>query len=146
MDARVAALQGGFEAIARDRMSGLPVCNPALRVECVGFQPWEGKIVGVLVTPWTINLVLLPDGDANWRELGLDQRQGWRFPCGEIEFQAGPATEAGPHQACSLFSPPEHFADQATAVAAAQAVLEELMQPEQVTMSRRGFLTGRRAA
>ncbi len=53
-----ARLVAAFEAAAV-RMRGLPIVNPALAVEAVGFAPWEGHWLGVMVTPWFINLTLL---------------------------------------------------------------------------------------
>jgi [NiFe] hydrogenase assembly HybE family chaperone len=142
---RVPALEQAFRAVAT-RMNGLPVCNPALQVECVGFRPWEGKILGVIITPWAVNLLILPDGDPAYRELGADERQSWEFPCGHIDFLGGQGTGCGPMQTCSLFSPAFEFPDQAAAVATARAAIEGLFEPDRNAMSRRGFLTGRRAA
>ena len=34
--------------------------NPALSVEAVGFRPWDEHWLGVLVTPWFMNLWLMP--------------------------------------------------------------------------------------
>ena len=48
-------------------MAGLAVVNPALEVEAVEFARWEGRWLGVMVTPWSMNLVLLPDDPVAWR-------------------------------------------------------------------------------
>ena len=59
----VDALTAAFERIAATRMAGLPMNNPALKVAAVGFQPWaEDYLLGVLITPWAINLVVLGAG------------------------------------------------------------------------------------
>ena len=34
--------------------------NPALAVEAVGFRPWGEHWLGILITPWFMNLVLMP--------------------------------------------------------------------------------------
>ncbi len=52
-------LEAAFRAAAL-RMQGLPIVNPALEVEAVGFAPWEGSWLGVMVTPWGMNLTLVP--------------------------------------------------------------------------------------
>jgi len=66
---RVADLVARFDDIARTRMVGVPLLNPALQVEAVGFTlqaEGEGELagagvaVGILVTPWFMNLVRLP--------------------------------------------------------------------------------------
>lgn len=102
-------------------MLDMPLRNPALDIEAVGFRFWNDRHVGVLVTPWTISLVILPAP-----ALGLDRRQRWTFPSGEYEFMGGAEPECGPFQFCSLFSPPEGIADQAQARAIAEAVMEQL--------------------
>ena len=53
------ALETAFRAVAA-RMQGLAFVNPALAVEAIGFAPWSGHWLGVLLTPWFMNLVLAP--------------------------------------------------------------------------------------
>ena len=74
----VTALESAFRRIAATRMAGLPINHPLLAVEGVGFRLWQGKWLGVLVTPWAMNLVLLPDSDAEFEALASDRRQTWR--------------------------------------------------------------------
>ena len=143
---RVAQLEQSYRRIAAMRMAGLPVCNEALQVQCLGFRGWEGKILGALVAPWCVNLVIFPDGDPRYRELGDDKRQAWEFACGTIDFQGGRDVGCGSFQTCSLFSPAFEFTCQDAAVATALAALRALFEPEPAAPSRRGFLTGRRAA
>ena len=52
-----------YRAIADGPMAGLPVCNPALGVADVGFRALDGEAVGIVVTPWFMNVVAahLPD-------------------------------------------------------------------------------------
>jgi [NiFe] hydrogenase assembly HybE family chaperone len=119
-----------FNRIAATGMAGLPLNNPALRVEAVGFRPWNGVWVGVLVTPWAINLMLLPGNGAIFRALLLDEKQTWRFPSGDYDFMGGNDEELGPYQFCSLFSPAFEFEAHEDARAAAEAVIEELMSVE----------------
>ena len=54
------ALERVFECIRIERMVGLPILNEQLRVEALGFRDWQAVRVGALVTPWSINLVILP--------------------------------------------------------------------------------------
>ncbi len=133
-------LRATFERIARDRMAGLPFLNPRLQVEAFGFRAWQGPLVGALVTPWSINLVILPDpavpaiGPATtsppgaFRVLAGGQSQVWQFPSGAYEFHGHDEAGLGPYQQCSLFSPAEEFASQQDAREAASAALEELFR------------------
>lgn len=140
-----------FARIAATRMAGLPLNNPALAVEACGFRRWNGLWLGVLVTPWAINLMLLPGGNPDFRRLGPDRRQTWAFPSGEYAFHGAEDDALGAYQACSLFSPAFEFACQEDARQAAQAALQALFVPEDSAdpravarpMSRRDFLGGR---
>jgi [NiFe] hydrogenase assembly HybE family chaperone len=122
-----AGLAAAFERIAATRMAGLPLNNPVLRVECAGFRPLDERHrVGVLITPWAINLVLLDDRASGALRLAADSRRTWEFPSGSYEFMGGEEPECGAYQFCSLFSPAFEFADQGSAVAAAHAIMAEL--------------------
>lgn len=154
----VAGLAAAFRRIAATRMAGLPLLNPALAVATIGFREWEGARIGVLVTPWAINLVAVADDPASLR-LATDVRRHWRFPSGEYDMMGGDEPECGAFQFCSLFSPAFEFADQAAAEATAAAAAEALFVPDepvdgreaarlggasvlQAATSRRAFLRG----
>ena len=122
----IPALEGAFRKVEA-RMRGLPVFNPALQVVAAGFRPWQGLWLGIMITPWAINLVLLPGGNPDWQALGVDEHRVWRFPSGEHAFMGMNLEGFGPLQFCSLFSPALEFQSQDAAVAAARAALESLM-------------------
>jgi [NiFe] hydrogenase assembly HybE family chaperone len=128
-DARTASpaprLEAAYTRIWRTRMAGLPFLNDNLRVEAVGFRAWEGQWLGALVTPWSMNLVLLP-GEGEWTPLPQGGERFVALPAGRFRFVAGHDEELGEHHACSLFSPAQEFADHETARAVAAAALEAL--------------------
>ena len=101
-------------------MEGLAFVNPALIVEAVSFAPWEGHWLGVLVTPWFVNLILAPRDPALWPTLAQGACRRYRFPAGDYDFIGAHDIAAGEYQMCSLFSPAREFADQATARLVAQ--------------------------
>jgi [NiFe] hydrogenase assembly HybE family chaperone len=164
IDARVDDLVAAFEEIARSRMHDMPLMNRALRVEAVGFEPAQaapqtvGQALGVLVTPWFMNLVALPiervdhplrAGDATLLRLGGN----------ELAFLAAHEPGIGSFKACSVFSPVFEFGDPSVARSTALAVLAALREaqpgaadtPTQASISerppaRRSFLLGRTAA
>ena len=74
-DDAVSRLETTFGAIRRDRMQDVPILNPALQVEAIGMRAWQGHWLGALVTPWFINLVLLP-GQGAWRSVA-DRDSVW---------------------------------------------------------------------
>ncbi len=146
MRSRVQALQQAFERIARTRMAGLPLVNPRLAVACVGFcAEGDGAFaLGVLVTPWCMNLVRLPlrDDDARPLRLGVVGAREVGGRC--FDFIGAHEDGIGGFEAASLFSPMFEFVDQSAAVATAEEALKELRgraAPERP--ARRGFLFGR---
>jgi len=107
-------LAQAFRGVAT-RMAGLPIVNGALAVETVGFAPWQGHWLGVLVTPWFMNLILAPRDPAAWQPLAQGGKRAYRFPAGIYDFIGANDPLAGEYQMCSLFSPVLQFDDQATA-------------------------------
>jgi [NiFe] hydrogenase assembly HybE family chaperone len=123
-----ALIERAFGATAQ-RMQGLGFVNPALRVEAVDFSPWEGHWLGVLVTPWSINMMLLPHDPARWRRLRAGDRQRYTFPAGDYDFIGALDETIGEYQMCSLFSPALDFADHGSARLVAQLALQALFDP-----------------
>ena len=121
-----AKLERVFNRIAATRMAGLPIVNSALRVEAVGFRPWRDCWAGVLVTPWTMNLVLLPGPDARLETLAPGQHKVWSFPSGAYEFMGLAESELGVCHACPLISPLTEFATHEAALAVAREIIDEL--------------------
>lgn len=123
--ARAAAVERAFAAAAA-RMAEFPICNRALRVESVGFREWGGVVVGVLVSPWTMSLLVLAGRGGPLPRLQAGALERWSFPSGAYEFVPGEHPDLGPYRSCSLLSPPEGIASQDDARAAADAVLAAL--------------------
>ncbi len=117
-------LEAAFTAIQYQRMADVPILNPCLQVRAVGFNEWGGHCLGVLITPWFMNLMLLPHEGDDWTGLCSGTKINHTFPSGSYEFIVGEEEGIGQYQMCSLFSPMFEFEDQAAAVATAEAVLE----------------------
>ncbi|HOP18154.1 MAG: [NiFe]-hydrogenase assembly chaperone HybE [Chromatiaceae bacterium] len=118
-----------FTRIHHEQMAGLPLLNNALTVETLGFQVHGGRVLGVLVTPWLMNLVLLPGQGDDWDGLELGHKQPHEFPSGQYKFMVNEIDGIGRCQTHSLFSPMREFVSQAHAMAAAEAFLRDLMTP-----------------
>ena len=131
-DAAAAAehLEATYRLIQKTRMQDVPILNPALSVQAVGIRSWQGGgWFGALVTPWSINLMIFGAG-RDGTALKTGTAVGHAFPAGRIEFLAGEEEGFGAYQMCSLFSPVLEFADQETAVEAAEAALAALFEEE----------------
>jgi len=136
-----------FETIYLEHMQDLPVINKALQVEAVGFRDYHGDQLGVLITPWFMNLILLPEVD-NWSNSPQGDTSSIDFPSGRIEFAVSHDKVLGTYLSAVAFRGVVELADQATARKLALEVLSDLMKPprNERTISRRDLLTGLRAS
>lgn len=128
MNARMDALAAAFRS-AEERMRGLPVHNPALVVEIVEMRSWRNHYIGILITPWCMNLVVLPQDRAAIGNPAAGTKRDIELPCGMCTFLAGDVSFTEPHWACSLFSPVLEFTDQAMARAIAGQVMSDVLSP-----------------
>lgn len=112
---------------AEERMRGLPVHNPALEVEIVEVRPWNGYFIGILITPWCMNLILLPRGRAECRRARAPLEI--ELPGGTCTCLAGACEIAEPHWLCSLISPVQYIVNQSVARAIAERVMADLLAP-----------------
>lgn len=163
---RVDALVAAYQRIAATRMQGIPLLHDVLRVQAVGFEyvaQSEPKdtvsAVGILVTPWFMNLVWLPLQSLDQpRQVGIKMQRHVGSVC--FEFIAAHEDAFGSYETCSLFSPVFEFENQTAAVDTAQAALATLRQPTRAAHmapttptapsapeapARRAFLFGRSA-
>jgi [NiFe] hydrogenase assembly HybE family chaperone len=127
------SLESVFRRIQQERMQDMPMCNPKLQVQAVGFQSWGEYYLGVMITPWFMNLMLLPQNEKTMSVMQQQQegaKQTHVFPSGYYEFVNGREEGLGCYQVCSLFSPLLEFEQQSVVVEVAQSVLRELMQVE----------------
>jgi [NiFe] hydrogenase assembly HybE family chaperone len=125
------ALESVFGSILRERMQDMPMLNPALAVEAVGFRHWGEHWLGILITPWFMNLMLMPRVSAKWQPIGERETRHYVLPAGVFEFIGGRDPALGDYQACSLFSPMFEFSAQQEARDTAVAALEALFDPAQ---------------
>jgi [NiFe] hydrogenase assembly HybE family chaperone len=116
ISAPIGELVSAYRAIDH-KMRDLPIYNTRLVVEPVGFGPCGELVVGMLVTPWFINLVIfghpLPrTGDTLTVSL----------PGGDFDA-LGASVDGVEHLAVALLSPVNHLANQDAARAVAQEAL-----------------------
>ncbi len=123
-----ARLVGAYRKIALS-MHGLPIYNPQLIVEALQFREHGGRQVGVIVTPWFMNIVAvaLATEQEAWQP---GQNVRLAFPSGEYDFIVGEIEDFGRIASCSLFSPMNDFADHAAARDAAESAGSALFEPD----------------
>lgn len=140
-----------YRTIVEPRMRDLPIYNPLLDVQSVGFHNHEGLALGILVTPWFMNIVraeLTPETALPPARRGDILKV--RLPAGDFDFVVGEVAGFGRLDAASLYSPVFEFTDpQATRIAAEAALVAVLdkgtLAPPPATLDRRAMLFGRRA-
>ena len=143
------ALVARYREIESKAMRDAPICNAALQVEAIGFREHDGYAVGIILTPWFINLVAAPTPRAATLPLGALRIS---LPAGSIEFNVVELEGFGPLASCSLFSPLSEFPDQETACAVAREALDAVFDPDvhaakpepRPPLDRRAFLRGAR--
>jgi [NiFe] hydrogenase assembly HybE family chaperone len=120
-----ARLQSMYSRIWETSMHDMPWVNRALSVEVVGFRQWKGDWVGAVITPWFLNLFVLPGGGALWSDRPSGERCNIALPAGELEFIADDdaSAEVPAYQYCALITQVSQFATQEVARATAEAAL-----------------------
>lgn len=126
LDALAAKLVAEFREIWHAKMRDLPMVNKLLSVEAVGFRLVDNRPLGVLISPWFMNLIQLPAEDEDWSGLQPGAKELIAFPSGEYEFIHNSRDMIGGYKACSLFSPMGDFSTQMQAQEVARAVMVAL--------------------
>lgn len=114
-DDPAAFLEAHYQHVWATRMHDLPFVNAALSVEAIGFQRLDGDWLGVVVTPWFLNLVLVSGGGQLWGDIPAGERRYLSLPCGTMQFIADDDPDIGPYQYCPLIAPVGNLPDMATA-------------------------------
>lgn len=112
-----------------EAMRDLPICNPALEIEAIGFRPYGGHALGVILTPWFMNLMICAADAEELSPKAPGETACWPLTAGRVDFVVGRLEGFGRVDSCSLFSPMDDFADHAEARAVAVATLDELFDP-----------------
>ena len=116
-----------FERIHREQMAGLPLLNKALNVTTLGFQEFEGRILGMLITPWMMSLLMFPSPQDDWQAQALGSKHSITFPNGNYRFLINVIDELGVCQMHSLYSPMHRFGTQESVIAEASAFMDKLL-------------------
>jgi [NiFe] hydrogenase assembly HybE family chaperone len=121
------AVEQAFFRIQQEQMADVPILNPALSVEAVDFQRWQGHWLGIVVSPWCMSMLLVPGSAENWASTGENQRRFVKFPAGDFAFLGSEEVELGEYQSCPLFSPMGKFSNQSEATMTARASMIALL-------------------
>lgn len=126
-----------FNKIHIENMQGIPILNPAIEVQALGFQEIDGRVLGIIITPWLMNVVILPKEDEDWSQMQLGDKRPHEFASRTYKFMLNEIDGIGLCQTHSLYSPMREFRCHQQAVAAAQAFLEGLMVEHELSEDER---------
>jgi [NiFe] hydrogenase assembly HybE family chaperone len=138
MHSAVDRLVADYRDIVQPRMNSLPMYNPALTMEAIGFRPHDGRFCGILLAPWFMNLVALPGESDEWSGLVPGKTFKMVFPGGEYELMLSLPDGLTPHLILPLFTTVLDFADQDTANQVAEEILHRLFEVPEDTDSSEG--------
>lgn len=155
LEERVAGIVERFREIGDENIKGLPIYNDALEVEAVGFTEFGDDVIGVLVTPWFMNLMVLPGEHTPWDPSQIGAKRTRTLPSGETDFVIGGDEVVGAYDSRSIKSPMNGVKTQERARFLAEAALAEALTPprsepepeptqkQEAPPSRRDLLRGR---
>ena len=125
---RILQLVDRFTHIGETAMRELPIYNHALQVEAIGFKPTAAGWLGVLITPWFINVVLLPKQKQE-ATIPLGEKVTHKLISGEHVFTVGEDDELGRYDFLTLASPTLKYKSHQAACEVAQKALAKLLTP-----------------
>lgn len=130
----ITQVEAVFADIAQTRMAGVPVVNPALGVAMRGACAHDGWRLGVLITPWFMNVMAFGPEDetpATGTSARVGEKRHIALPSGAYEAIRGHEEALGFYWAISLFSPMFEFETMEAAIATADAAMAKIMTAPQ---------------
>ncbi len=118
-----------FRGIHANEMAGLPLLNPKIDVETLEFQEFEGRTIGIVVSPWLMSLIMFPSehlGD-DWSEFEIGDQHTHTFPCGDYKFLVNHFDGVGVCQGHAIHSPMSGFFSHKHAKIAARQFMRKLL-------------------
>ncbi len=120
-------LRQTFEHILQENMQGIPILNNKLQVQTLGFQMFDGRIIGIIITPWLMSLIMLPNEEDDWSGLELGKKMPIKFPAASYKFMVNEIDGVGKCKTHSLYSPMREFNSQDQAVKVAQDFMNDII-------------------
>jgi len=126
---RVQALIELFQRIDAG-MRDIPIYNEKITIAAIGFRLFgEGELLGVVLTPWFMNMIMLPIEPVPMEMARIGRSVSVELPTGKRAFVVGGDEAIGLYKAHSLHSPVLNFTLPGQAQAEARRVLTLLMTP-----------------
>ncbi|RLA07053.1 MAG: hypothetical protein DRQ51_07380 [Gammaproteobacteria bacterium] len=115
-----------YQKIHQDTMCKMPIINKSLQVQTVGFEIFDERIIGILITPWMMNFIIFPKNDENWDNVELGKKKTFEFCDKSYKFLSNEIENIGACFTHSLCSPMNQFSNQQQAESFAYDFLKNL--------------------
>lgn len=123
-----------YRYIHATAMQDVPRCNPALGIKATGFRIYGGRALGIITTPWFMNLVAADiPGSVQSAPVAVGTTVRIGLPVAEVEFIAGELDAIGRVASCSLFSPVFAFGTMEAALETAVEAVRAFFDPAALT-------------
>ncbi|MFV0576870.1 MAG: [NiFe]-hydrogenase assembly chaperone HybE [Vibrio sp.] len=141
-----ARIENVYQNILEQEMQSMPFIAQNIGIEMVGLQQYQDHWLGVMITPWMMNLMILPiqnnqvqNEQGLWPDLHVGEEVGIRLAGNDYRFYASEVEGIGQFLACSLMSPISGIANHAQAVQLATDVmrLATSLATDEINHSRR---------
>lgn len=97
--------------------------NRRLNCASIGFIRCKGDWLGVVITPWCMDLLLLPGGGILWGDIPAGQRRYIELAQGAVAFTAAEEPRLGAYQHAPLVSTVASLPNMAAAIELANQVM-----------------------
>ena len=77
-------LESSFREIAKKEMQALPFYRENIPVKAGGFTLFEKQWIGTILTPWMLELIVLPGPSQEWPRRKIGERIALALPCGQV--------------------------------------------------------------
>jgi [NiFe] hydrogenase assembly HybE family chaperone len=98
-------VEESYQKIYDENMRDVPIINSCIKIESRGFSLFEKRIIGVIITPWMANLIILPIKNENWQKYEIGKKKTFTFADKSYIFIANEIENIGVCFALSLHSP-----------------------------------------
>lgn len=134
-----------YRQVYEKSMQDIPFINRQIQIELIGVGRWQHFWRGMMLTPWSMNLLLIPACEAGCIHASKGSESQYPLPQGWFPFVASSVGVTGAFWQSSLFSDMRLFESHMAAKATGEEVIRQLFPVSEEGMDlqrRRLFLLG----
>jgi [NiFe] hydrogenase assembly HybE family chaperone len=100
-----ALVEQTYQAIMDNDMIDMPFCDKNVPIYAAPFVVYEDQWLGVLLTPWTLSILLFPGFEQHWPQRKIGDKLAIEINAQHYTFMVNEQPQLGQYLACSLMSP-----------------------------------------